>query len=625
MTAPIDLSFATAATAASNATAAGHPDPAKAPAGGDKFGEIFSNLTHHSGGGASTDKDAKAGAKAHAKAEAGAEPEAEPKTEAKAEAKAEEKATGKAATARDAAAFGRLLQRWAGGEETATTDETADQKTTPKDGPPAQDDEATGQAAQRAADGRADQHAAAKARQTAETARTTSQAHRQDAGDAAEANLADQLADQLADPLADTAKGEATPPKASRPHGAETGQPAHAAREALAQAADKLADAIGTTRKAAGAGRQASGETGKADEAKHQDVADPQPSAAADAATTTAPAALLPSLAAAALLQQQAAAKDTKADAGAEHPASGGDRADSRSGSGVATGDGDGEVNHIQVKVTRRETHFAPVLDLNQRQAAVKAGAHDAMAQKSSAQDAAAREFTAAAKAAAKGEASAKTEAEASTEAASKTDTAESRQTAAGERTAAAPAASPGAGSGATSATGFGSLTSLPFATAAQVSRAITEEAARMQNGQPPGPQAIAQGPVRILEMTVTPESLGRVVIHMRLTANGLEVRVRAAEAGTAQMLAQDHDALVRIIERSGTKVDSLDIVKSISSPVEASVRPTWTASQSSGSSAEQDNPQRREQGRGGDNPGKRQADDDAQSRSRGSSDSFDG
>lgn len=612
MTAPIDISFATGAASASHATGAGHTDPSKAPAGSDKFGDIFSNLTHHSGTGAA-DKDAKAGARAHPKADAEAEADAEAATQDASGATAGEKTAEKSAASRDAAAFGRLLQRWASGEKTAaeSQDGPAGQKA------PAKGGTATpGHAPAEPADGPADPQAetkaetkASRAAQAGEAARIADPARQQEAADRVQASLAD---------LSTEAEGELAPPKAARPHGAEGGAPARtasdeAAREALTEAADTLADALGKAGKAsAEADRPAPGKAEKAEEGKHRDAPAPQPSAAAD--TVATPAASLSTLVGA--LQQQVAAKDAKAGAGSERSAPGG--ADGRSDARTAPADDD-QVNHIQVKVTRRETHFAPVLNLDQRQAAANAGA------KATAQNAAAREFAAAEAAARSGaaagtEAAAKAETDGARTQTSRTGTADSAAATGGER-----AAAPGAGlPGATSATGFGSLTSLPFATAAQVSRAITEEAARMQSGQPPGPQATAQGPVRILEMTVTPESLGRVVIHMRLTANGLEVRVRAAEAGTAQMLAQDHDALVRIIEASGTKVDHLDVVRSITSPVEASIRPAFTAAQSSNSNAEQDSPQRREQGRGGDNPGRGQADDDAQSRSRRSSDSSD-
>ncbi|MFG1417319.1 flagellar hook-length control protein FliK [Xanthobacter sp. V0B-10] len=552
MTTSIDTSFATAATTGS---AIGGADHGKARAGAGQFDDIFSDVAQQSAEEAKTaGEDGKAGEK-----------------------------KGKSISARDAAAFGRLLQRWDNGEETAATPAAqgaTDEEATTRNAATAQG---------KAVKGRGEQQSAATLPPSTETP----------AHDSQDENAPDATGAGTPAPTADQPKVRMTP----------DARAAKDVREARAQAdkADPQADgATGAeeTRRADSpdSDQQTTDRTDKGKGPKAAVAAEPQPSATTDAAGAAAPTTALASLAGAALPQlQQAAARGKAQGDDGEQSSSGGQSTDGAADARPASGEGDDQVNHIKVSVTRRETHFAPVLDLNQQHAAATADT------KAAARDVATQEFA---------QAQAETEAKASG----------SGKAAVGEKSAQAGATTTGAAgaSGTGTANGLSGLTSLPFTTAAQVSRAITEEAARMRSGEPAGPQTTTQGPVRILEMTVTPESLGRVTIQMRLTANGLEVRVRASEAATAQMLAQDHDALVRIIERSGTKVDNLDIVKSIASPVEASVRPAWSAPQSSGANAEQDGQQRREQGRNGENSGRGNQNDDAQSRSRHSSDSAD-
>lgn len=107
----------------------------------------------------------------------------------------------------------------------------------------------------------------------------------------------------------------------------------------------------------------------------------------------------------------------------------------------------------------------------------------------------------------------------------------------------------------------------LPFASLEQVGRAIAEEAAQMDAAAAPAGTSpdlpsdnAARGPVRILEMALTPESLGRVVVRLRLTPSGLDVRVAAADPATAQLLEQDRDILMRLIEARDVKVRDLAI-----------------------------------------------------------------
>ncbi len=551
MTTSIDTSFTSAATTGS---AIGGSDHGKARAGAGQFDDIFSDVAQQS---------------------------AEEAKTAGEDGKAEEK-SGKSISARDAAAFGRLLQRWDNGEETVATsaEQGAEQQGAADAEAAARNPTAQGKAVK----GRGEQQSAATLPPATEAA-----AQDETAPDASDTGTPASTAEQMKVRMApDTRAAKDTRDASAQTDNADPQADGAEGTDGTRRTDSLASDQQGTDRPDKGKGPKAAV------------AAEPQPTATVDAsgATTTA----LASLAGAALPQLQQTAARGKAQGGdSEQPSGSSQSTDGAADARPASGEGDDQVNHIKVSVTRRETHFAPVLDLNQQHAAATAD------MKASTRDAAAEEFA---------QAQAETEAKASG----------SGKAAVGEKSAQAGATTAGAAgaSATTVANGLSGLTSLPFSTAAQVSRAITEEAARMRSGEPAGPQTTTQGPVRILEMTVTPESLGRVTIQMRLTANGLEVRVRASEAATAQMLAQDHDALVRIIERSGTKVDNLDIVKSIASPVEASVRPAWSAPQSSGSSGEQDGQQRREQGRNEGNSGRGNQNDDAQSRSRHSSDSAD-
>lgn len=109
---------------------------------------------------------------------------------------------------------------------------------------------------------------------------------------------------------------------------------------------------------------------------------------------------------------------------------------------------------------------------------------------------------------------------------------------------------------------GTGVTTSLPFTSLAQVSEAITQEAARLQSGlssEGDANPAVA-GPVRVLEMELSPETLGRVVIRMRLTGSGLDVKIRASSPETARMLEQDRDHLARLLETRGVSLEALQL-----------------------------------------------------------------
>ncbi|MFH3478281.1 flagellar hook-length control protein FliK [Xanthobacter variabilis] len=518
------------------------------------------------------------------------------------------KSKAKTLSARDAASFGQLLQRWDNGEA-PPADASDDGAEVAVDPQPASQDDAAGQKAG---------SASFQPAEAANDGQAKPKATRHGRPEKAAAfDDTDTRAQTDAQPSADTTAvdADAAEPEPVRAALPEAPRASGIRRDEVRLESDQVAEddqATDETAKASQDDGPATKDTKKAGDAKQKAVADNLTTPAKEATASTLAANTLADLAAAAApAVQQRAADGTKTQGeDAKQSSSNGQAADGAA-SGTGSADGDAPTNRIQVSVTRRETHFAPVLNFDQQRAAKGEASREAAAgtqATGTTQKAAAREF-AATEAAVKAEAETNVRGTTGEAATSATTTGTTGMTGLNGTT-----------------SGFGSITSLPMATAAQVSRAITEEAARMQSGQPAGPNTTTQGPVRILEMAVTPESLGRVVIHMRLTANGLEVRVRASEAATAQMLAQDQNALVRIIEASGTKVDNLDIVRNISSPVEASVRPAWNTNQpSSGSSADQDSPGQREQGRNEGNSRRDQAGEDAQSRSRHSSDFADG
>lgn len=64
--------------------------------------------------------------------------------------------------------------------------------------------------------------------------------------------------------------------------------------------------------------------------------------------------------------------------------------------------------------------------------------------------------------------------------------------------------------------------------------------------------ETAARGPVRILEIQLHPVELGVVTVRLRNGRDGLEIRVQAARAETAQLLAQDRGALLASLSEHG-------------------------------------------------------------------------
>ncbi|WP_029556035.1 flagellar hook-length control protein FliK [Xanthobacter sp. 91] len=122
----------------------------------------------------------------------------------------------------------------------------------------------------------------------------------------------------------------------------------------------------------------------------------------------------------------------------------------------------------------------------------------------------------------------------------------------------------------------------LPFASLAQVGRAIAAEVAQIDPaaaGAPAGgaievPESGAPtGPVRVLDIALSPETLGRVVVHMRLTPHGLTVRLKADNPATAELLAADKDHLSALLGSAGLTDVELDVGGPVLSQLDAPVR----------------------------------------------------
>lgn len=103
----------------------------------------------------------------------------------------------------------------------------------------------------------------------------------------------------------------------------------------------------------------------------------------------------------------------------------------------------------------------------------------------------------------------------------------------------------------------------LPLADLQQVADAIDAEAAQLARparGAAVAPEAQSRGPVRVLELSLSQESLGRLVVRMRLTPTGLDIRLSASNPQTSQMLERDRPALLRLIKADGVALHDLTI-----------------------------------------------------------------
>ncbi|QTL04333.1 flagellar hook-length control protein FliK [Aquabacter sp. L1I39] len=144
-----------------------------------------------------------------------------------------------------------------------------------------------------------------------------------------------------------------------------------------------------------------------------------------------------------------------------------------------------------------------------------------------------------------------------------------------------------GAGRGAAGSaapTGTPMPSAAPPATAA-VAVAISEAASRLVRTNagidltaPPRPG----DPVRIMEIALSPEGLGKVTVRLRLTSDGLEVRVRASDAGTAALLQQDKAQLAGILREFGCSEDRMEVSGPDGSAIGSGAGPDLRSTQAS-------------------------------------------
>lgn len=73
------------------------------------------------------------------------------------------------------------------------------------------------------------------------------------------------------------------------------------------------------------------------------------------------------------------------------------------------------------------------------------------------------------------------------------------------------------------------------------------------------GPAVVAE-PTRILHIQLSPVELGSIVVKLRISQGGMEIRLEASRAETAQMLANDREALREIVRASGYALDQVSV-----------------------------------------------------------------
>lgn len=138
-----------------------------------------------------------------------------------------------------------------------------------------------------------------------------------------------------------------------------------------------------------------------------------------------------------------------------------------------------------------------------------------------------------------------------------------------------------------------------PPATAA-VGGAISEVASRLVRANSGTDLTAAPrpgDPVRIMEIALTPEGLGKVTVRLRLTSDGLEVRVRASDAGTAALLQQDKAQLAGILREFGCSEDRMEVSGPDGGTIGAGTGPDLRAASSPSSDENGSDSQRGQQG----------------------------
>ena len=145
--------------------------------------------------------------------------------------------------------------------------------------------------------------------------------------------------------------------------------------------------------------------------------------------------------------------------------------------------------------------------------------------------------------------------------------------------------ASAGRAGAGTAGPASGTVTALPSPGTAAVAGALSEAASRLVRANAGADLSAAPrpgDPVRIMELALSPEGLGKVTVRLRLTSDGLEVRVRAADAGTAALLQQDKAQLAGILREFGCSEDRMEVSGPDGSAIGPSTGPDLRTTQAS-------------------------------------------
>lgn len=91
---------------------------------------------------------------------------------------------------------------------------------------------------------------------------------------------------------------------------------------------------------------------------------------------------------------------------------------------------------------------------------------------------------------------------------------------------------------------------------ASELSASRAQEVPDLGTAKPGG---IAE-PTKILHIQLSPVELGSIVVKLRISQGGMEVRLEASRAETAQLLANDREALREIVRASGHALDQVSV-----------------------------------------------------------------
>ncbi|MGX1309810.1 chemotaxis protein MotD [Amorphus suaedae] len=122
------------------------------------------------------------------------------------------------------------------------------------------------------------------------------------------------------------------------------------------------------------------------------------------------------------------------------------------------------------------------------------------------------------------------------------------------------------AAAGATSTTPSPAAPGLPTATLQRLAGSILATAGELAASQSAAPAsaegsaATDRGPVRVLDLELTPADLGLVRVRLRLIGNGIDLQIAAARPTTAEYLQEDRHRLSAIVENAGYDIDSLTV-----------------------------------------------------------------